>query len=130
MTPTIVQRHYLTPPIILWPTETVAGVYVDKKPTEKYQNWVKNVGNRRRLDIISLLEAVISNRIGHMIHHLSNHIKDIICASLDSYRISSAEPRALRMKSSHWEDKISLFAYLSFYHSFSDFGYDLGVWKK
>ena len=60
------------------------------------------------------------NRIGHMINHLSYHIKDITCASLDPYRISSAEPRALGVKSSHWEDKISLFVYLSFYPSFID----------
>ena len=102
MTPTIVQRHYLTPPIILWPTETVAGVYVDKKPTKKYQNCVKNVGNRKRHDTINLLEALISNRLGHMIHRLSYHIKDITCALLAADRISSAEPRGLRVKGSRW----------------------------
>ena len=107
MTPTIVQRHYLTPPIILWPTETVAGVYVDKKPTKKYQNCVKNVGNRKRHDTINLLEALISNRLGHMIHRLSYHIKEITCALLAADRISWAEPRGLWVKGSRWECKLA-----------------------
>ena len=68
------------------------------------------MGNRKTHDIINLLEALISNRLGHMIHRLSYHIKDITYALLDEDRISSAEPRALTVKVSHWECKISLFA--------------------
>ena len=60
------------------------------------------MGNRKRHDIVNLLEALISNTLGHMIHRLSYHIKDITYASFDEDRISSAEPRVLTVKRCHW----------------------------
>ncbi len=67
------------------------------------------MGNCKRHDNINVLEALISNRLGLMIHHLSYHIKDISCAISAADRFSSAEPRGLRVKVSRWECKISLF---------------------
>ncbi len=58
------------------------------------------MGNRKRHDTINLLEALISNRLGHMIRRLSYHIKVITCALLAEDMISSAEPRGLRVKGS------------------------------
>ncbi len=58
-------------------------------------------------DTINLLEAVITNRLGHMIRRLSYHIKDITCALLAEDKISSAEPRGLRVKGSRWQCKLA-----------------------
>ena len=40
------------------------------------------MGNCRRYDNNDLLEALISDKLGHMIHHLSYHIKDMSYASI------------------------------------------------